>query len=42
MKYMQPLYIADARDGFPKQYIDQFQLKSLVVALLFLHHQVMS
>lgn len=35
MKYMQPLYIADARDGFPKQYIDQFQLKSLVVAPIF-------
>lgn len=35
MKYLQPLYIADARDGFPKQYIDQFQLKSLVVAPIF-------
>ncbi|MFD2129799.1 LuxR C-terminal-related transcriptional regulator [Pseudogracilibacillus auburnensis] len=35
MKYLQPLYIPDAKDGFPEQYINQFQLKSLVVAPIF-------
>lgn len=30
-KYLQPLYIEDARSEFPQQYVDTFKLKSLVV-----------
>jgi len=35
MNYIQPLYVSDATKGFPKQYIDQFNLRSLVVAPIF-------
>src|SRR5699024_7797942 len=30
-KYLQPLYIEDASNEFPQQYVDTFKLKSLVV-----------
>lgn len=35
LKYLQPLYIADASTEFPKEYIDSFQLKSIVVTPIF-------
>lgn len=35
INYIQPLYIKDARYGFPEQYIEQFQLRSLVVAPIY-------
>lgn len=35
LKYLQPLYIADASEEFPQDYIDTFQLKSLVVTPIF-------
>lgn len=35
VKYLQPLYIADASKEFPEQYIKNFQLKSIVVAPIF-------
>lgn len=35
LKYLQPLYIADASAEFPKEYIDSFLLKSLVVTPIF-------
>src|SRR5699024_9265150 len=35
MRFLQPLYIQDARKSFPKEYIEQFQLKSIVVAPIF-------
>src|SRR5690625_7349591 len=35
MNYIQPLYVSDATKGFPKQYIYQFNLRSLVVAPIF-------
>lgn len=35
LKYLQPLYIADASTEFPKEYIDNFQMKSIVVAPIF-------
>lgn len=34
VKYIQPLYIKDARGEFPKIYVDTFQLKSLIVTPL--------
>lgn len=35
LKYLQPLYIADANTEFPKEYVETFQLKSLVVTPIF-------
>ncbi|MFU0789782.1 response regulator transcription factor [Virgibacillus proomii] len=35
IKFLQPLYIPDAKDSFPTTYIQQFQLKSVVVAPIF-------
>lgn len=35
MKFLQPLHISDATDSFPAHYIQQFQLKSVVVAPIF-------
>lgn len=35
MRFLQPLYIRDAKDSFPEAYIEQFQLKSIVVAPIF-------
>lgn len=35
MKYFQPIYIKDASAGFPEEYVQLFQLGSLVVAPIF-------
>lgn len=35
LKYLQPLYIANASNEFPKEYIKSFQLKSIVVTPIF-------
>ncbi|AUJ23295.1 response regulator transcription factor [Virgibacillus dokdonensis] len=35
MKYLQPLFITDAKESFPIEYINKFQLKSIVVAPLY-------
>ncbi|MBT2218118.1 response regulator transcription factor [Virgibacillus dakarensis] len=35
MDYLQPLYIKDASHGFPNQYVEQFRLKTVVVAPIF-------
>lgn len=35
MKYFQPIYIKDASAGFPDEYVQLFQLGSLVVAPIF-------
>lgn len=35
MSYLQPIYIADASQGFPAEYVKQFQLKTVVVAPIF-------
>ncbi|WP_099159813.1 response regulator transcription factor [Virgibacillus ndiopensis] len=35
MNYLQPIYISHASMGFPKSYIEQFQLGSVVVAPIF-------
>ncbi|WP_176371328.1 response regulator transcription factor [Litchfieldia alkalitelluris] len=35
LNYIQPFYIEDANLSFPKQYIEQFQLRSLVVAPIY-------
>lgn len=35
MRFLQPLYIEDARKSFPSEYIKKFQLKSIVVAPIF-------
>jgi len=35
LKYLQPLYIANASVEFPKEYIESFQLKSIVVTPIF-------
>lgn len=35
MRFLQPLYIEDARKSFPAEYIKKFQLKSIVVAPIF-------
>lgn len=36
LKYIQPLYIRDAKGIFPEQYINQFELKSVVVVPVYL------
>lgn len=36
LKYIQPLYIADVKGIFPKQYVEQFQLNSVVIAPIYL------
>ncbi|WP_102027086.1 response regulator transcription factor [Salirhabdus sp. Marseille-P4669] len=35
MDYLQPIYIKNAALGFPKQYINQFQLSSIIIAPIF-------
>ncbi|MRG86525.1 response regulator transcription factor [Salinibacillus xinjiangensis] len=35
MNYLQPVYIEDAMMGFPKEYVEQFELNSVVVAPIF-------
>src|SRR5699024_8524422 len=35
MKYLQPLYMKNARNYFPGYYIDKFQLKSVVITPLY-------
>lgn len=35
MNYLQPIYIAEASIGFPDKYVEQFQLKSVVVAPIY-------
>ncbi|MEB5456001.1 response regulator transcription factor [Virgibacillus pantothenticus] len=35
MKFLQPLYISDAKDSFPANYVQKFQLKSVVVVPIF-------
>lgn len=35
LKYLQPLYIANASNEFPEEYIKSFQLKSIVVTPIF-------
>ncbi|NBJ69587.1 MULTISPECIES: response regulator transcription factor [Clostridia] len=42
IKFLQPLYISDAKNSFPIRYIQQFQLKSVVVAPIFKasHHEL--
>src|SRR5699024_4506367 len=35
LKYLQPLYISNAKDEFPKEYVDYFQMKSIVVAPIY-------
>lgn len=35
LKYLQPLYIEDATTEFPKEYVETFQLKSIVVTPIF-------
>lgn len=36
LDYLQPIYIADAAMGFPAEYIKQFDLKSVIIAPIFL------
>lgn len=36
LNYIQPIYINDAMIGFPKQYIEQFNLRSVVISPIFL------
>ncbi|WP_054753763.1 response regulator transcription factor [Piscibacillus salipiscarius] len=35
MSFLQPIYIKDATLGFPRKYVEQFQLQSIVVAPIF-------
>ncbi|HET7522444.1 MAG TPA: response regulator transcription factor [Bacillales bacterium] len=35
LKNLQPIYISEASQGFPEQYVRQFQLESVVVAPIF-------
>src|SRR5699024_1539204 len=34
--FLQPLYIKDASVGFPKHYVQQFQLKSVIIVPIFM------
>ncbi|GAB3794134.1 response regulator transcription factor [Virgibacillus kimchii] len=36
MDYLQPMYMKNAADGLPDQYVQQFNLRSIVVAPIFL------
>ncbi|WP_047984432.1 response regulator transcription factor [Ornithinibacillus californiensis] len=36
LDYLQPIYIKDAEIGFPSQYIQQFNLRSVIIAPIFL------
>src|SRR5690625_7514428 len=35
LKYLQPLYISNAKNEFPKEYVDYFQMESIVVAPMY-------
>ncbi|QKY68755.1 response regulator transcription factor [Lentibacillus sp. CBA3610] len=35
MSYLQPIYIKDAAIGFPDQYVNQFELRTVVIAPIF-------
>src|SRR5699024_2596070 len=35
LKYLQPLYISNAKNEFPKEYVDYFQMESSVVAPIY-------
>ncbi|MEN1967409.1 response regulator transcription factor [Lentibacillus sp. N15] len=35
LQFLQPIYIKDAKAGFPEQYVQQFQLCSVVIAPIF-------
>jgi len=35
LKYLQPLYISNAKNEFPKEYVDYFQMESIVVAPIY-------
>lgn len=36
LDYLQPIYVPDAKLGFPMQYIEQFNLRSVVIAPIYL------
>lgn len=36
LDYVQPIYIADAKVGFPNEYIKQFNLQTVIIAPIFL------
>src|SRR5699024_12856959 len=35
LKYLQPLYISNAKNEFPREYVDDFQMESSVVAPIY-------